>query len=167
MKKTIVFKDRTAATWVFDETRLAMSSPSSQQTKASGLNASANTIRIVASLDPARFAKLGDIGDDRITVRITTPENITLRAALNPKTLHNAVAAIERHGVYNVQVKLAGRLGPNNTVLDAGISTQPKGPVTGTKHERGEPLEARNRDARPRGIVRRPSARNRRADQNP
>jgi hypothetical protein len=132
MKKTIVFKDRTTGTWVFDETRLATSSfVKSQQTKeqTSGLNASANTIRIVASLDPTRFAKLGDIGDDRVAVTITTPENITLRAALNPQTLRNAVAAIERHGIYNVQMKLAGRLGPNNTVLDAGLSAQPKRPA--------------------------------------
>jgi hypothetical protein len=85
------------------------------------------TVKITVVVRPEdALAVVPAAGPAAITVR--TEDGRTFQAALNSKTVRKVQAAIREAGPDHVAVVLQAKLGSGNTLEEAGLSAQPKGP---------------------------------------
>jgi len=87
----------------------------------------AKSLKVTLVLSPAEMLSLSaPDGKPRCIVRVNVAGQRTLTVDLNAKSVRKAISAIKEHGVEGCAVVLQGKLNADNTLLDAGLSVQPK-----------------------------------------
>ena len=87
----------------------------------------ARTLKVTVVLDPAEVAQLAaPDGQPRVGIEIRLPDR-RVSAELNAKSVRRALATIGEHSPDSVAVIVQGKL-VGDTITEAGIFAQPKGP---------------------------------------
>jgi hypothetical protein len=87
----------------------------------------AKSLKVTLVLDPSEVARLPAPPDGvpRTTLRIDVAGRV-VSADLNSKSVRKVLAIIRENSAENVACILQGKLGPDNQILEAGLSAQPR-----------------------------------------
>ena len=110
-----------------------MSTPAPSSSAPRPGRLTAKTVKVTLVVNTTSFLALSvPPGTSHIDVAVGVDStNLQLRARLTAKTVRRAQAAIRTHGADSVVCLLAGKLGMDYVVAEAGITAQPRQEKTG------------------------------------